>query len=77
MKGFLNSSVAALLTALVVAGCSAGASTGRDIQISSHDRPRWIRPEDVARYQCSDGGILFCDGAIGRTTERLCRCLPP
>jgi len=68
---------AALSAALAIAGCSAGGSPRRDLAISSHDGPIWVRSNDVPRYECSDGGIFVCDGAFGRVSDRLCRCTPP
>jgi hypothetical protein len=65
---------AALLTALVTTGCSAGASPRPEVVRSSHDPPIWVRPDAVERYVCSDG-LFVCDGAVGRTSDRLCRCV--
>jgi len=70
-------SVAAVLTALAISGCSAGASARPDIEISWREGPLWVRPEDVPRYECSDGGVFVCEGAFGRMSDRLCRCTPP
>jgi hypothetical protein len=65
---------AALLAALVTNGCSAGASARPDIEISSRDGAIRVRPGDVDLYVCTDG-LFLCEDAIGRTSERLCRCV--
>ena len=74
MKTFSAVGVAALLTAVAIAGCSAGASPRREIEISSRDGPLWVRPDDVERYFCTDG-VFVCEGAVGRTSDELCRCM--
>jgi hypothetical protein len=63
----------ALLAALATSGCSAGASTRPEIVLSTHDGSRWVRPDDVDRYVCTDG-LLVCQDSFGRTSARLCRC---
>ena len=73
MKGSLVLGVAALLAALAIAGCSAGASTRPEIQRSLHDASIWVRPDDIDRYVCTDG-LFVCQDTFGRTSERLCRC---
>jgi hypothetical protein len=65
--------IAALLTALVTSGCSAGASPRPEVVLSSHDPAIWVRPYDVDRYVCTDG-VFVCAEAVGRTSDRLCRC---
>jgi hypothetical protein len=68
---------AVLVTVLGVTGCSAGASPRPELQLSSHDAPIWVRPEDVSQYGCSDGGIFLCEDPLGRFSDRRCRCTPP
>jgi hypothetical protein len=67
---------AVALAALATAGCSASASPRPEIELSVHDGPISVRPGDVDRYVCTDG-VLFCESGVGRTSERLCRCVAP
>jgi len=73
VKTSLLLGVAAVLAALATSGCSAGASPRPEIVLSSHDAPIWVRPDDVGRYVCTDG-LFVCQNAVGRTSQRLCRC---
>jgi hypothetical protein len=68
--------LAALLSALVTTGCSAGASARPEVHLSVRDGLISVRPDDVGLYVCADG-VFFCEDAIGRTSERLCRCAVP
>jgi hypothetical protein len=36
-------------------------------------RPLWLAPEEMDYYLCQVG-VLICQSAIGRRSERLCRC---
>ena len=64
---------AALLAALATNGCSASASPRPEVERSTHDGAIWVRPDDIDRYLCTDG-VFVCQDAVGRTSERLCRC---
>jgi hypothetical protein len=68
--------VAALLAALATSGCSAGASPRPEIELNVHAAPIWVRPNDVDHYVCTDG-LFVCDDVVGRTSQRLCRCVAP
>ena len=68
--------VVALLAALVTNGCTAGAATRPEVQRSTRDGPIWVRPDDIDRYVCTDGLFVCLDG-VGRTSQRLCRCVRP
>jgi hypothetical protein len=68
--------IAALLGALATTACTAGAASARpDIELSVHDGPIWMRPDDIERYVCTDG-VFVCEDPIGRVSERRCRCVP-
>jgi hypothetical protein len=63
-----------LLATGAVAGCSSAVASRGAIELGPNDGPLWVAPEDVERYQCSQG-LFVCQGGIGRTSDRLCQCV--
>ena len=65
---------AAVLIAIALSGCTAAAFPRAEIERTSHDPPIWVKPDDIDRYVCTDS-VFVCEGAVGRTSDRLCRCV--
>jgi hypothetical protein len=64
---------AALLPVILATAC---ASTPQNplIMLRVADGPLWLTTDEVGRYVCQTG-LLVCQDAVGRTSERLCRCV--
>jgi hypothetical protein len=63
-----------LLLAAAVAGCSSASASRAIIELGPDTGALWVAPEDVPLYQCTQG-LFVCQDAIGRTSDRRCRCL--
>jgi hypothetical protein len=64
---------AVLLIAVLGAGC-ATPSAVPPIVLRVADGPVWIYPDEIVRFQC-ERGPLMCDAAVGRVSQRRCRCV--
>ena len=60
--------------AATAGGCATQPSAPLDIVLRAADGPLWIRTEEIGRFRC-DRGLLTCDDAVGRLSQRRCRCL--
>jgi hypothetical protein len=65
----------ALLSITAIAtGCSTQLSAPPSVVLRAVDGPVWIRTEEIGRFRC-EHGLLVCDDAVGRLSQRRCRCL--
>ena len=56
------------------AGCATQPTAPPDIVLRATDGSVWIDTEEVGRFRC-ERGLLTCDDAVGRLSQRRCRCL--
>jgi hypothetical protein len=61
--------------ALVLSACSVDSVRTRVATLSEADGAVWL-PADAVRYYRCDGGLkLFCDTALSKLSDHLCRCV--
>jgi hypothetical protein len=65
---------AVLIIAAIAAGCSTQLTAPPSVVLRAADGPVWIRTEEIGRFRCARG-LLTCDDAVGRLSQRRCRCL--
>jgi hypothetical protein len=65
--------VSTLLAASVV-GCATPSTAPPTVVIRIADGSVWIDTDEIGRFRC-DKGLLTCDDALGRLSQRRCRCL--
>ena len=63
-----------LLTAAIATGCATQLTAPPSIVLRVADGSVWIHTEEIGRFRC-EIGLLTCDGAVGRLSQRRCRCL--
>ncbi len=63
-----------LLIAATTTGCATPPTGPPGIVLRVADGTVWIRTEEIGRFQC-EKGLLTCDDAGGRLSQRRCRCL--
>jgi hypothetical protein len=65
---------ALLIIIAIATGCSTQLSAPPSVVLRAVDGPVWIRTEEIGRFRCEQG-LLTCDDAVGRLSQRRCRCL--
>jgi hypothetical protein len=65
---------ALLIIAAIATGCSTQLTAPSSVVLRAADGPVWIRSDEIGRFRCEQG-LLTCDDAVGRLSQRRCRCL--
>ena len=62
-----------MLIAATAAGCATERTAPRTTVLRVADGPVFIYADEIERFRC-ERGLLTCDDAVGRLSQRLCRC---
>jgi len=63
-----------VLIASIASGCAMPPTVPPGVVLRVADGTVWIYAEDIGRFR-REIGLLTCDAAVGRTSQRRCRCL--
>jgi len=63
-----------LIIAAIATGCATPRTSPPDVVLCAADGPVWLQTEEIGRFRC-ERGLLTCDDAVGRLSQRRCRCL--
>jgi hypothetical protein len=62
------------MIAAIATGCATQPTAPPTVVLRAADGAVWIQNEEIGRFRCKRG-LLTCDAAAGRLSERRCRCL--
>jgi hypothetical protein len=62
------------IIAAIATGCTTRLTAPPSVVLRAADGAVWIRTEEIGRFRCEQG-LLTCDDAVGRLSQRRCRCL--
>jgi hypothetical protein len=63
-----------ILMPAIAPGCVTPLTVPPSIILRVADGPVWLRTEEIGGFRC-EHGLLVCDDAVGRLSQRRCRCL--
>jgi hypothetical protein len=63
-----------LIIAAIATGCATQPTDAASVVLRAVDGAVWLYTEEIDRFRC-ETGLLTCDDAGGRLSQRRCRCL--